>query len=64
MEDSLSIFYIFYIPDKTITLSDFEIIEELGKGAYGEVVYAKHKKSGNEVAIKICNKKFLQKEQK
>ena len=36
-------------------LNDYEFIKLIGVGSYGEVVHAKHRASGKEVAIKKVN---------
>ena len=39
-------------------LKDYEFIKLIGVGSYGEVVQAKHRKTGQEVAIKLINNIF------
>lgn len=39
-------------------LKDYEFIKLIGQGSYGEVVQAKHRNSGKEVAIKLINNIF------
>lgn len=41
------------------TLNDYEIIEKLGSGSYGDVMLAKQKESGLLVAIKTLEKRLL-----
>ena len=41
-------------------MNDYTVMGTLGRGAYGEVILAKHKKNEEqEVAIKMLDKKFL-----
>jgi serine/threonine protein kinase len=40
-------------------MNDYIVLGTLGRGAYGEVVLAKHKNNDQEVAIKMLDKKFL-----
>jgi 3-phosphoinositide dependent protein kinase-1 len=44
--------------------NDFEILSRLGNGAYAEVFKAKHKKTSQLYAIKIIDKKLIEKENK
>lgn len=46
-------------PSNGISIDDFEIISELGRGSYGKVMLAKYKKTDELVAIKSIHKKFL-----
>jgi serine/threonine protein kinase len=39
-------------------LTDYEFIKLIGQGSYGEVVQAKHRNSGKEVAIKLIHNIF------
>lgn len=39
-------------------LKDYEFIKLIGQGSYGEVVQAKHRNSGKEVAIKLIHNIF------
>jgi serine/threonine protein kinase len=39
-------------------LNEYEFIKLIGVGSYGEVVHAKHRASGKEVAIKLINNLF------
>ena len=48
-------------PQKKISINDFHIISELGRGAYGKVVLARSKATDKEYAIKIIDKFFLDK---
>ena len=44
--------------------NDFELLSRLGNGAYAEVYKAKHKKTSQIYAIKIIDKKLIEKENK
>ncbi|CAD8127403.1 unnamed protein product [Paramecium sonneborni] len=46
------------------TLNDYEILEKLGSGSYGDVMLAKCKANGQLVAIKAMEKRLLIKEKK
>ena len=46
---------------KKLSISDFTVLSELGRGAYGKVVLAKSKKTNKNYAIKIIDKYFLEK---
>lgn len=46
---------------KKLSISDFTVLSELGRGAYGKVVLAKSKKTNKSYAIKIIDKYFLEK---
>ncbi|CAD8113908.1 unnamed protein product [Paramecium primaurelia] len=46
------------------TLNDYEIIEKLGSGSYGDVMLARQKENGQLVAIKTLEKRLLIKEKK
>lgn len=48
-------------PGKKLTLKDFEIISELGRGAYAKVVLAKYVLTNKKIAIKILDKHFINK---
>ncbi len=50
-----------YSPKKRNTIKDFEITYVLGKGSYGKVVFAKNIYTNKSYAIKIIDKKFLEK---
>ena len=39
---------------KVSELSDYNLFEEVGKGAFGKVFRASHKGSQKEVALKVC----------
>lgn len=39
--------------DRSSTLSEYEIIKQLGEGGFGEVVMAIHKRTREKVAIKF-----------
>lgn len=41
------------------TLADFELMRRLGDGSYSQVVLARHKTTGQEVALKIMDKRYL-----
>ena len=43
-------------------LTDFQIIQQLGRGAYADVVLALHKAENQMYALKAINKKFIAKE--
>lgn len=47
-----------------IKFNDFEVIEQLGRGSYSEVLLVKHRISQQEYALKILNKKQILKERK
>ena len=47
------------IPENTEKINEYEIISVLGRGFYGKVVLAKHKKTGKFCAIKSIHKKVL-----
>ena len=40
-------------------LDDFEILEEIGKGAFGRVLKAREKDTGNIFAMKVMKKKDI-----
>lgn len=40
-------------------LSDFELLRRLGDGSYSQVVLARPKAGGKEVALKIMDKRYL-----
>lgn len=42
-------------------VKEFEIIKEIGRGAYGTVFLAKSDKTGKKVALKVLDKMFLSK---
>ncbi|KAI8973035.1 hypothetical protein BDB01DRAFT_808484 [Pilobolus umbonatus] len=44
-------------------LTEYEIQDKLGEGAFSDVYKAKHKLSGDEVAIKVIRKYELNKQQ-
>ena len=44
---------------KKISIEDFELIQKLGEGAFGEVLLVKKKDNGEKSALKIIDKKFL-----
>lgn len=46
---------------KKLTINDFEIISELGRGAFAKVVHAKYLVNNKLVAIKIVDKLFINK---
>jgi 3-phosphoinositide dependent protein kinase-1 len=48
-------------PGKKVSIKDFEIISELGKGAYAKVVLARYILTNKNIAIKILNKNFIHK---
>ena len=53
-----------YIPFPTLNLfakTDFDVVELMGKGAYGKVVKAMYSKTMELKAIKIIDKSFIEK---
>lgn len=48
--------------NKKLMITDFKILETLGRGAYAKVVLAEHK--GKYYALKIIDKKFIEKYEK
>ena len=48
-------------PRKKNSINDFDIIQALGRGSYAKVVLARNIFSGMQYAIKIIDKKFLEK---
>lgn len=46
---------------KNQRIKDFEIIKELGRGAYGTVHLAKRDSDGKQYALKLVDKMFLSK---
>lgn len=46
---------------KNQRIKDFEILKELGRGAYGTVHLAKRDNDGNQYALKVVDKMFLSK---
>ena len=46
---------------KKITVEDFEMLHKLGKGAYAKVYLARNRTTEELVAIKIIDKKFVEK---
>lgn len=51
-------------PAKKFSIADFELLAEIGKGAYGEVVLARRREDQLQVAIKVLGKSFLAREKK
>lgn len=49
---------------KKMSISDFLLIKNLGKGSYGKVIMAKHNISNKCYAIKVIDKAFIEKEEK
>lgn len=49
-----------FVEDK-LTMDDFDLLKVLGKGSYGKVVQARHKRNCRIYAIKIIKKDGLQK---
>jgi len=47
--------------DSNININDFDLISTLGEGAYAKVALSKEKKSGKLYAIKIMDRKHMQK---
>lgn len=48
----------FQEPEK-VSFSDFDFINQLGSGAFGQVYLTKHRKSQQIYAMKVLNKKRL-----
>jgi serine/threonine protein kinase len=48
--------------NRKVTLSDFELLQVLGKGNFAKVIQVKKKDTGKIYAIKILNKAKLKKE--
>jgi hypothetical protein len=48
-------------PKKRNTINDFDIINTLGKGSYAKVVLGKNIYTGDCYAIKMIDKKFVEK---
>jgi hypothetical protein len=48
-------------PKKRNTISDFDLISVLGKGSYAKVIHGKNIYTGDSYAIKIIDKKFVEK---
>jgi len=48
-------------PITKIDINDFDILSNLGEGAYAKVVLAKQKKTGRIYAIKMIDRKHIQK---
>ncbi len=48
-------------PNKKNSINDFDLLSNLGRGAYAKVVLARNKYNGKLYAIKIINKNFLEK---
>ena len=44
---------------KRTTIQDFDLLADLGQGAYAKAVLAKNKNNGKQYAIKIINKEFI-----
>ena len=44
-----------------MSLNDFERLEKLGKGAYGQVYLVEQLKTRKNMALKVINKRFLYK---
>lgn len=42
-----------------LSFRDFEVLDQLGRGSYSEVLLVKHKISREEYAMKILNKKKI-----
>ena len=47
------------LPKKKKTISDFVILEEMGRGAYGQVKLARHKKTSAKVVLKYVTKRRI-----
>ena len=48
-------------PITKVNINDFEILSNLGEGAYAKVVLAKQKKTGKIYALKMIDRKHIQK---
>jgi len=44
---------------KKATLDDFHLIKVIGKGSFGKVMLAKHKRTGKVYAVKVLSKKAI-----
>ena len=51
-------------PPKKMSISDFKIIRNLGKGSYAKVVYANNIHTNKNYALKIIDKTFIEREDK
>jgi 3-phosphoinositide dependent protein kinase-1 len=51
-------------PTKKSSIKDFLILKDLGRGAYGKVTLAKYVTNHKKIAIKILDKKFMNKHNK
>lgn len=49
---------------RKMSIKDFQLIKNLGKGSYARVVKAKHLTSNKIYAIKVIDKEFIEKEEK
>lgn len=52
-------FHVSLPSDKKVTMSDFELLKVLGRGAFGKVVLCKEKESGTMYAMKILKKSMV-----
>lgn len=49
---------------KKMTINDFKVIRNLGKGAYAKVISVKNIHTGKHYAIKVIDKTFIEREEK
>ena len=49
---------------KKITINDYKLIKNLGKGSYAKVISAKNIYTGKNYAIKVIDKAFIEREEK
>jgi serine/threonine protein kinase len=49
---------------KKMTITDFKVIRNLGKGAYAKVISVKNIHTGKNYAIKVIDKTFIEREEK
>ena len=52
------------IISKKLSMEDFKIIRNLGKGSYAKVVYAKNVNNNKNYALKIIDKTLIEREEK
>ena len=49
---------------KKLSMNDFKVIRNIGKGSYAKVIHAKHINNNKNYAIKIIDKTFIEREEK